>query len=61
MTMIKTIRIGLEKSEHAEFEAIKGERTWYAVMVRGISSIENFPDEISWTRAILNKVDDEHD
>lgn len=61
MEMIKTVRIGLVKSEHTEFKAIKGKRTWYAILVRGISSIENFPDETSWSRAILNKIDDEHD
>lgn len=59
--MVKTIRIVLGDSEHVEFGAIKGERTWYDVMIRGISSIENFPDESSWSRIILNKVDDEND
>jgi len=60
MRMVKTIRIVLGKSEYETFKAIKKERTWHSVMLRGISSIENFPSEQSWTKAILDRVDDEN-
>ncbi len=60
--MVKTIRIVLEDSEHEEFSNIKGEgTTWYSVLIRGISSLENFPSETSWSIAILDKIDDEND
>ena len=46
--MVKTIRIVLEDSEHAKFDAIKGDKTWYAVLMRGIESLAFFPSEMDW-------------
>jgi len=57
--LVKTIRIVLNDAEHAEFKAIKEKRTWYGVLVRGVSSIENFSSDEAWCKAVLDGIDDE--
>jgi len=38
--LVKTVRIGLEDIEHEEFRIIKGSRTWYDVLLKGIKKME---------------------
>ena len=56
--MVKTIRITLNDSQHAELGVIKGKRTWYNVLLRGIESIENWSTEPEWAQALMNKIDE---
>ena len=56
--MVKTLRIVLEDSEHAKFDAIKGDKTWYAVLMRGIESIEYFSTDLEWSKSLMNRIDE---
>ena len=38
--MVKVIRINLDDIEHEKFEKVKGEKTWYDVLLKGIYAIE---------------------
>lgn len=37
--MPKTIRITLEDSEHEEWSGVKGEKTWYDVLKKGVELV----------------------
>jgi len=38
--MVKTIRIPLDDLEHEQLEKVKGKRTWYDVVLKGIKALE---------------------
>ena len=56
--MVKTIRISLDDTEHEKLDRIKGKRTWYDVLIRGIESIENWPREPEWQTATLDRYEE---
>lgn len=56
--MVKTIRISLDDSEHGKLEGVKGKKTWYDVLLRGIESIENWPSDVTWAQTLMGKLDE---
>jgi len=58
--VVKTLRIPIDEIIHERLEKIKNEagKTWEDVLHRGVESIEEWPDDKDWNKAILARIDE---
>lgn len=64
--MVTTLRIPLDGVTHERWEKIKKKAekdsqekiTWEDVLQRGVESVEEWPDDKDWNRAILIRIDE---